>query len=109
MTKRAFGPDAFLAPLGIAGFVLFATERVRSRLNNRESTELFREAILIPPAVYFGFCIINMQAGPDLIPFIPFFAMFSGWLLVRLGEFAVSAHMRDPLRFDGICWRPEPR
>jgi len=91
VTKRAFGPDAFLAPLGIAGFVLFAAERVRARLNRRESAELFREAILIPPAVYFGFCIINMQAGPDLIPFIPFFAMFTGWLLVRLGEFAVSS------------------
>src|SRR6185503_14431275 len=31
VTKRAFGADAFLAPLGIAGFLLFAAERVRSR------------------------------------------------------------------------------
>lgn len=98
VTKRAFGADAFLAPLGIAGFVLFATERVRARLNRRESTELFREAILIPPAVYFGFCIINMQAGPDLIPFIPFFAMFTGWLLVRLGELAVSSARARPTK-----------
>jgi len=98
VTKRAFGPDAFLAPLGIAGFVLFAAARVRSRLNNREGAELFREAILIPPAVYFGFCTINMQAGPDLIPFIPFFAMFTGWLLVRLGEFAVSSARARPTK-----------
>jgi hypothetical protein len=39
-----------------------------------------------------------MQAGPDLIPFIPFFAMFTGWLLVRLGEFAVSSARARPTK-----------
>jgi hypothetical protein len=101
VTKRAFGPDAVLAPLGVAGFVMFAAQRIQSRLNKSENVELFRDAILIPPVIYFAFCIINMQSGPDLIPFVPFFGMFSGWLLVRLGELAMS---REQSRRRKIRW-----
>jgi hypothetical protein len=34
-------------------------------------------AVMIAPIVYFGFCIIDIQSGPDLIPLVPFVAIFA--------------------------------
>jgi hypothetical protein len=34
-------------------------------------------AVMIAPTVYFGFCMIDIQSGPDLIPLVPFVAIFA--------------------------------
>jgi len=34
-------------------------------------------ALIISLLVYFGFCMIDIQGGPDLIPLLPFVAIFS--------------------------------
>lgn len=96
VTNRIYGADIVLVLVAIAGFFMFAVERVRARLKGREG-ELFRHSVLIPPAVYFAFCIVNMQAGPDLIPFIPFIGMFAAWFLVQLGRFVSQ-------RASGVRW-----
>jgi hypothetical protein len=102
--KRAFGVDAFAAAIGAAGFTMFAVERARRRLGARTSDpDLFRDALLIPPVVYFAFCLINMQSGPDLIPFIPFFGIFAGWFVVKSGQFISTRQQRvsgKALRWD---------
>lgn len=87
VTSRIYGIDIILVIAGIAGFFVFAGRHVRARLSRSQEDGLFIDSILIPPVVYFAFCIINMQAGPDLIPFIPFIGMFAGWFLVQLGRF----------------------
>ena len=33
--------------------------------------------VIIAPMVYFGFCMIDIQSGPDLIPLVPFVAIFA--------------------------------
>ena len=102
--KRVFGPDAFAALLGVVGFVMFGFERVRDRIRGRDRGELFKDALLIPPIVYFAFCIVNMQSGPDLIPFIPFFGMFAAWFLIQLGRYVSSEAQKTkpakPIRWD---------
>lgn len=92
--QRVFTFEIAFVGLSIVGLAMYAVERVRARLNKEATPELFRDAILIPPIVYFAFCIINMQAGPDLLPFFPFIGIFSGLFLVRLGRFIANKMAR---------------
>jgi hypothetical protein len=39
-------------------------------------------AIVIAPLVYFVFCMINLQGGADLIPFLPFVGMFAAVAII---------------------------
>jgi hypothetical protein len=43
-------------------------------------------AVIIAPSVYFGFCMIDIQGGPDLIPLIPFVAIFAAVAIVFVVE-----------------------
>jgi hypothetical protein len=69
---RVFGADITVVALSIAGYAVFAWRQLRARLRRKEknaSPELFGDALLIAPAVYFLFCLVNLQAGPDLLGF----------------------------------------
>ena len=90
VTRRIYGVDVVLVLMGIVGFIVFLVDRIRAKASRSRQQDLFKDAILIPPIVYFAFCIINMQAGPDLIPFIPFIGIFLGWFLVGLGRLISS-------------------
>lgn len=97
VTNKIYGLDVILVLAAIAGFFLFAVDRIRARLRGNRADALFRDSILIPPIIYFAFCIINMQAGPDLIPFIPFISIFVAWFLVQLGRWISG-------RAPGVRW-----
>ncbi len=43
-----------------------------------------RHAIIIAPIVYFLFCMIDIQGGADLIPLLPFVAIFAALAIVYL-------------------------
>lgn len=96
--KSWFEPPAGLAtlamvPAGVIGALLFGFQRVRTKLAGKQaiqSPELFRDALLIPPLVYLGFCLVNFQAGPDLIPFFPFIGIFAAWFLIKGGRLIAS-------------------
>jgi hypothetical protein len=91
--SRIFGADVVLVILSVFGFLLFIAERVWMRLKKREATYTagqFKDALIFPPLVYLIFSIINLQGGPDLIPFFPFISLFAGWFLVSLISFAAS-------------------
>ena len=100
--KSRFEPFAGLAtfamvPASIIGALLFGFERVRAKLAGKQaiqSPELFRDALLIPPLVYLGFCLVNFQAGPDLIPFFPFIGIFAAWFLIKAGRLIASRWLR---------------
>jgi uncharacterized membrane protein len=96
VTRRIFEGDAVIVLLSVIGLFLFAVERIRAKLRDRQSLrspDLFRDAILIPPIIYFGFCLFNFQAGPDLIPFIPFIGIFAAKFLLDAGRLVIS-HLR---------------
>jgi hypothetical protein len=54
---------------------------------------IYRDAIIIPPLVYFAFCMINFQGGPDLIPFLPFIGIFGGWLIIKIARRVIPFKM----------------
>jgi hypothetical protein len=49
-----------------------------------------QQAMMIAPLVYLIFCRINIQAGADLIPLMPFVAIFAALLLVNLVEWVIN-------------------
>ena len=113
--KSRFEPLAGLAtfamvPASIIGALLFGFERVRAKLAGKQaiqSPELFRDALLIPPLVYLGFCLVNFQAGPDLIPFFPFIGIFAAWFLIKAGRLIASRWLRHSTSaFPPEIWLP---
>jgi hypothetical protein len=90
--NRILQADVLLVIFSVFGLLLFGAERVRARIRGEtlRSPDLFREAILFPPIVYFAFCLINFQAGPDLIPFIPFIALFAAKFFLDAGRLVRS-------------------
>ena len=84
---RVFGFGIVLVAISVVGLVMFGIERVRCRIRKAGSErETVRDVLLIPPLVYLGFCLLNFQSGPDLIPFFPFIGLFAGWFFVQTSE-----------------------
>ncbi len=86
---KIYKVDIVLVVLSLAGFVSFGVQRLRERLRGisaLKSSELFRDAIVIAPLVYFAACLIRFNAGPYLIPFFPFVGIFFGWSIVELAR-----------------------
>jgi hypothetical protein len=92
--RRTFERDTILVLLALIGLLMFCIERVRAKIKHglaRESPDLFRDAVLLPPLVYFVFSLINFQGGPDTIPFFPFIGIFAGWAVVQFGRLIAAS------------------
>ncbi|MFL6216909.1 MAG: hypothetical protein ACJ74J_23705 [Blastocatellia bacterium] len=103
---RVFQNNIALVPLSIIGFALFAAARLKEKRHLRralQSADLYRDALLWPPLVYFAFSLVNFQAGPDLLPFLPFIAIFAGWFFVEAGRWLAS---REALSRHLSKWGP---
>ena len=86
ITRQQFGTDVLFILASAVGLMLFGVERLRRRLRRGglAATDLFRDALVMPPLVYFAFCVLNFQGGPDLLPLFPFIGIFTAWLLVEI-------------------------
>jgi hypothetical protein len=51
--------------------------RILKRPKGQFGSAATSHALIISLLVYFGFCMIDIQGGPDLIPLLPFVATFS--------------------------------
>jgi hypothetical protein len=80
----------YLALVGLC--VTIGLESIRAK---RRGTSYFVEAnqrqiVLIVTIIYFAFCMISFQAGADLIPLLPFTAIFAAvalvWIVERVGS-----------------------
>jgi hypothetical protein len=84
---RIYGTDILLVAISLIGFAVFAGQRLRQRVSEAtRSSDLYRDAIVIAPLVYFAACLIRFNAGPYLIPFLPFVGLFFGWSIVELSN-----------------------
>ena len=86
-----FHSELILLAMAAAGFAVYVIRRV---LFEREtgflsSPERYRDALVFPPIVYLGFCLINFQNKPDLIPFFPFIGIFLGYFIAGAGKIGV--------------------
>jgi uncharacterized protein YqgC (DUF456 family) len=86
---RVFQPETFMLFLSALGLIGYLLERIVTKVKHKGASDLFEDAMLMPPLIYLAFCLINMQGGPDLIPLVPFVGIFVGWLIVK-GERALS-------------------
>jgi DolP-mannose mannosyltransferase len=85
IVNGAFGANSVWLMLSIVGAVVYGGSRVWTRLKNKKLVavpELFKDALLIPPLIHFGFSIVNWPGMENLIPFFPFFGIFTGYLIV---------------------------
>jgi len=72
-----------LIKLGIAGLLMFGVECIWVSLKDRgsaTSSELFKHALVVLPLAYFAFKLISYPGADDLILFLPFLALFAGYL-----------------------------
>ena len=82
---KIYRTDIVLVAIALAGFAVFTAQRLRERLGRtRASNDLYRDALVIAPLVYFAACLIRFNAGPYLIPFLPFIGLFFGLAVTEL-------------------------
>jgi hypothetical protein len=103
VASRVFEADVALLFLSFVGYGAYLVARVRAKLKSLQtlsSADTLKDVLLIPPAVYFIFCLINFQGGPDLIPFFPFIGIFAAYFLLVIGQWLASkTHRKPPGRF----------
>lgn len=93
---RVFGFDLVFMALALGGLVMFLIDCVKERFKRglaADESNLFRDGLWIVPIAYLGFCLINFQSGPDLIPVFPFIGLFTGYLVVRLSAFLSESRL----------------
>jgi hypothetical protein len=90
--ENSYSAERIFFYLSLAGFLLVAA---REFIKRRSLEFAPRHALLIAPVVYFIFCAINLQAGPDLIPLLPFAAIFSSAVFVYWLEHTGGAMWKE--------------
>jgi hypothetical protein len=98
---RVFRYEIILPILSLFGLIIFIKDCLKARFKNQPPTSeqnFFSDGLWIPSLVYLLFCLINLQAGPDLTPLFPFIGLFSGFALLRFSgwlneKFAMPQHM----------------
>ena len=75
----------YLALGGLAIAISQEVKRARKRGGKYLLESAPVHAVMISPLVYFAFCMIDIQGGADLIPLVPFVAIFAavalGWIV----------------------------
>ena len=91
--KRVYEYDIVVVPLAALGYGSYLFARLKEKFKLWKTftvKDALRDVLLISPAVYLIFCLINFQAGPDLIPLIPFIGIFAAYFLLVLGRLLIS-------------------
>jgi hypothetical protein len=110
LARLAMGANIIWVKLSIAGWIMYAAERLWRRFRERKVLgvpDLFRDALLIPPLIHLGFCTVNWQGEECLIPFFPFIGIFAGYFVLAIARIAVIPFVtRSKLAVRVIEWVP---
>ena len=90
MLDGAFKGERFYFYLAAAGIAVALVQELRRVIKEGRQGLVDRatyHAVLIAPLVYFAFCMINIQGAADLIPLLPFIAIFAALALIRTVDF----------------------
>jgi hypothetical protein len=93
LARLAMGANFIWIKLSIAGLIIYAMERLWRRFKERNivaAPDVFRDAILIPPLVHLGFCVINWQGEEFLIPLFPFIGIFAGYFVITVARTIIA-------------------
>ena len=80
LMKGAFRPEwpYFLVSIAGSGDRCWRESRIIKRDGFKSLIDsATRHAVIVAPLIYFAFCLINIQGGVDMIPLLPFVAMFA--------------------------------
>ena len=87
MLSGEYRPERFYCLLAAAGAIWFVLEQVRgirrAGIKQAIKENSLDHAILIAPLVYFAFCFVDVQGAADFFPFLPFIAIFFGYVVVQ--------------------------
>ena len=111
LIKDAMGANVFWVKLSIAGALTYVIARVWVRFEKRKLVELsdvWRDAVLMPPLVHLGFCIVNWPGRDNLIPFFPFIGIFAGYCVVTIARIiaAIPPIKRNAYAVRAMEWAP---
>lgn len=81
--RRVFERKTIFLIIALGGLVIYIAERIYVKFKQGWQHELCRDAVIWPALVYLIFAFINFQAGPDLIPFLPFIGLFAAWAFAK--------------------------
>ncbi|MFL6216907.1 MAG: hypothetical protein ACJ74J_23695 [Blastocatellia bacterium] len=71
--------------LSIIGLVGYAAQCVIARVKKSSpDTSGYKEALLMPPVIFFGFCIINYPGADGLIVLLPFVGIFAAFVFAAM-------------------------
>jgi len=107
VTSRVLDGNNLIVIASIVGLVIMLVERSAMKFKPSDSShpnELFKDAILFPPLIYLAFCLINFQAGPDLIPFIPFIGIFAARAIIEICR-QLQRIKKYPVSWDAVVPR----
>ncbi len=103
MLKGTFSEEIVFFFFGVIGLLFVCVKEMRLAVKDGAKKILEnapRHAIVIAPLVYFAFCAVNIQGSGDLIPLLPFIAIFSAVAFVWLLDFATSQLQRKSSRLN---------
>jgi DolP-mannose mannosyltransferase len=111
LINEAMGANAFWVKLSIVGALIYGITCVRVRFKERKLVELpnmWKDAVLMPPLVHLGFCIVNWPGRDNLIPFFPFIGIFAGYFVVTVARtiIAIPFIKRNAFAARVIEWAP---
>jgi hypothetical protein len=85
LIKQVTDGQAVWVMLGAVGLIGYATESVIARIKRTSSDpSVYKEALLVPPLVFFGFCVINYPGADGLIVLLPFAGLFAAFVFAAL-------------------------
>ena len=100
VTTRVLGPGTIFLALAAIGYLMMAIETLRTRREDGAglvgATNLYTDALLIAPLVYFLFCLIDFKSASYLIPAIPFIGIFGSLVLIRLIRYVAAVRFGQP-------------
>jgi hypothetical protein len=110
VTLKIFRADIVVVVVSLIGFVLFGIRRLRERLRGLgtlKSPDLFQDAFVIAPLAYFAACLVRFNAGPYLIPVVPFVGIFFGWFIVESVRIVKKSKLLgNPAETRNLLWLP---
>jgi hypothetical protein len=111
LINDAMGASVFWVKLSIVGALIYVIARVWIRFEQRRVaglSNMWRDAVVMPPLVHLGFCIVNWPGRDNLIPFFPFIGIFAGYSVVTIARtiIAIPLIKRNALAVRAIGWSP---
>src|SRR5436190_5103173 len=111
LVRESLGANVFWLRGSLAGALLYVIARIWVRFRERKLTTLpdaWKDALVIPPLVHLGFCIVSWPGPDNLIPFFPFIGLFAGYCVVTVARIiiAIPPVKRHAFAARAIGWSP---